>query len=202
MLTWRTLVWKTAGSHEHHWCRWVCQKAGCSTLQLGAGCVTRYLLSVKRAAASPLFAWVAENTCVFSPEFIQSAKNFEEYRRKWQETEHELIRYKDLLMKTEAERSALDVKLKHARNQVDVEIKRRQKAETDCEKLVSNSFITSYLCRVLETRWWNYIDLLKIRAGTQDYWFYSSLGKRLSIALVWKKVTRCCYLLEQGLCSQ
>ncbi|KAM6394903.1 rac GTPase-activating protein 1 [Rhynochetos jubatus] len=38
-------------------------------------------------------------------------------------------------MKTEAERSALDVKLKHARNQVEVEIKRRQKAETDCEKL-------------------------------------------------------------------
>uniref|UniRef100_A0A8B9F8J7 Rac GTPase-activating protein 1 n=1 Tax=Amazona collaria TaxID=241587 RepID=A0A8B9F8J7_9PSIT len=67
--------------------------------------------------------------------FIHLAKNFEEYRRKWQETEHELVRYKDLLMKTEAERSALDVKLKHARNQVDVEIKRRQKAETDCEKL-------------------------------------------------------------------
>ncbi|NXF35866.1 RGAP1 protein, partial [Nyctibius bracteatus] len=68
-------------------------------------------------------------------QFIQLAKNFEEYRRKWQKTEHELGRYKDLLMKTEAERSALDVKLKHARNQVDVEIKRRQKAETDCEKL-------------------------------------------------------------------
>ncbi|NXW67630.1 RGAP1 protein, partial [Hirundo rustica] len=68
-------------------------------------------------------------------QFIQLAKNFEEYRRKWQKTEHELSRYKDLLMKTEAERSALDVKLKHARNQVDVEIKRRQKAEMDCEKL-------------------------------------------------------------------
>ncbi|NXK69046.1 RGAP1 protein, partial [Sylvietta virens] len=68
-------------------------------------------------------------------QFIQLAKNFEDYRRKWQKTEHELGRYKDLLMKTEAERSALDVKLKHARNQVDVEIKRRQKAEMDCEKL-------------------------------------------------------------------
>ncbi|NXC49002.1 RGAP1 protein, partial [Penelope pileata] len=68
-------------------------------------------------------------------QFIQLAKNFEEYRRKWQKTEHELGRYKDLLMKTESERSALDVKLKHARNQVDVEIKRRQKAEADCEKL-------------------------------------------------------------------
>ncbi|NWR64573.1 RGAP1 protein, partial [Bucorvus abyssinicus] len=68
-------------------------------------------------------------------QFIQLVRNFEEYRRKWQKTEQELGRYKDLLMKTEAERSALDVKLKHARNQVDVEIKRRQKAETDCEKL-------------------------------------------------------------------
>ncbi|NXK96728.1 RGAP1 protein, partial [Formicarius rufipectus] len=68
-------------------------------------------------------------------QFIQLAKNFEECRRKWQKTELELGRYKDQLMKTEAERSALDVKLKHARNQVDVEIKRRQKAEMDCEKL-------------------------------------------------------------------
>ncbi|XP_036617857.1 rac GTPase-activating protein 1 isoform X2 [Trichosurus vulpecula] len=38
-------------------------------------------------------------------------------------------------MKAETERSALDVKLKHARNQVDVEIKRRQRAEAECEKL-------------------------------------------------------------------
>ncbi|NWH62341.1 RGAP1 protein, partial [Geococcyx californianus] len=68
-------------------------------------------------------------------QFIQLAKNFDEYRRKLQKAEHELDRCKDLLMKTEAERSALDVKLKHARNQVDVEIKRRQKAETDCERL-------------------------------------------------------------------
>ncbi|NXI38900.1 RGAP1 protein, partial [Galbula dea] len=68
-------------------------------------------------------------------QFIQLAKNFEEYRVKIQKIEHELGRYRDLLMKTEAERGALEVKLKHARNQVDVEIKRRQKAETDCEKL-------------------------------------------------------------------
>ncbi|XP_009067969.1 PREDICTED: rac GTPase-activating protein 1, partial [Acanthisitta chloris] len=67
--------------------------------------------------------------------FIQLAKNFEECRCKWQRAEQELGRYKDLLMKAEAERGALDVKLKHARNQVDVEIKRRQKAEMDCEKL-------------------------------------------------------------------
>lgn len=44
-------------------------------------------------------------------------------------------------MKAETERSALDVKLKHARNQVDVEIKRRQRAEADCEKLVCIVFM-------------------------------------------------------------
>lgn len=99
-------------------------------------------------AVSCSSACPAKAPCVLSPEFIQLAKNFEEYRRKWQKTEHELSRYKDLLMKTEAERSALDVKLKHARNQVDVEIKRRQKAEMDCEKLVSNSCVTHQLLRV------------------------------------------------------
>lgn len=98
--------------------------------------------------------------CVLSPEFIQLAKSFEEHRRKWQKSEHELGRYKDLLMKTEAERSALDVKLKHARNQVDVEIKRRQKAEMDCEKLVSNSCVALQLLRV-----WIQGDLTALISG-------------------------------------
>ncbi|XP_063808104.1 rac GTPase-activating protein 1 isoform X2 [Pseudophryne corroboree] len=69
------------------------------------------------------------------PQFIQLAKNFEDFRRKWQKTEHDLVKSREVLMKTETERSALEVKLKHARNQVDVEIKRRQRAEAECEKL-------------------------------------------------------------------
>ncbi|XP_018427382.1 PREDICTED: rac GTPase-activating protein 1 [Nanorana parkeri] len=69
------------------------------------------------------------------PQFIQLAKNFEDFRRKWQKTEQEIVKNRELLMKTETERSALEVKLKHARNQVDVEIKRRQRAEAECEKL-------------------------------------------------------------------
>uniref|UniRef100_A0A4W3GUE6 Rac GTPase-activating protein 1 n=1 Tax=Callorhinchus milii TaxID=7868 RepID=A0A4W3GUE6_CALMI len=69
------------------------------------------------------------------PQFIQLAKNFEECRRKWQKTELELAHAKERLTKTETERGALDVKLKHARNQVDVEMKRRQKSETECERL-------------------------------------------------------------------
>ncbi|VTJ70723.1 Hypothetical predicted protein [Marmota monax] len=62
-------------------------------------------------------------------------KDFEDFRKKWQRTDHELGKYKDLLMKAETECSALDVQLKRARNQVDVVIKRRQQAEADCEKL-------------------------------------------------------------------
>ncbi|XP_043939763.1 rac GTPase-activating protein 1 isoform X2 [Protopterus annectens] len=69
------------------------------------------------------------------PQFLQLARNFEDFRRRWLRTEHELAKCKELLTKTETERSALDVKLKHARNQVDVEIRRRQRAESECEKL-------------------------------------------------------------------
>ncbi|CAB1336568.1 unnamed protein product, partial [Coregonus sp. 'balchen'] len=65
------------------------------------------------------------------PQFIQMALNFENCRRlsrTWGSC-------KEVLAKAETERGALEVKLKHARNQVDVEIRRRQKAEADCDKL-------------------------------------------------------------------
>uniref|UniRef100_A0A8C6TFB6 Rac GTPase-activating protein 1 n=1 Tax=Neogobius melanostomus TaxID=47308 RepID=A0A8C6TFB6_9GOBI len=68
-------------------------------------------------------------------DFIQMAQNFDDCRRKWLRSEQELGSAKEMLTKTETERGALEVKLKHARNQVDVEIRRRQKAEADCEKL-------------------------------------------------------------------
>lgn len=64
------------------------------------------------------------------------ALNFEDCRRKWLRVDQELASCKEVLAKAEAERGALEVKLKHARNQVDIEIRRRQKAESDCEKLV------------------------------------------------------------------
>lgn len=86
--------------------------------------------------------WIIKLSLI-SLEFIQLAKDFEDFRKKWQRTDQELGKYKDLLMKAETERSALDVKLKHARNQVDVEIKRRQRAEADCEKLVCIVFYAS-----------------------------------------------------------
>uniref|UniRef100_A0A673G7W3 Rac GTPase-activating protein 1 n=1 Tax=Sinocyclocheilus rhinocerous TaxID=307959 RepID=A0A673G7W3_9TELE len=69
------------------------------------------------------------------PQFIQMALNFEDSRRKWLRCEQELNACKEVLTKAETERGALEIKLKHARNQVDVEIRRRQKAEADCAKL-------------------------------------------------------------------
>ncbi|XP_047239994.1 rac GTPase-activating protein 1 [Girardinichthys multiradiatus] len=75
---------------------------------------------------------ISEN---IEPNFIQTVQNFEDCRRKWVRTLEELGSCKEMLRKAEMERGALDVKLKHARNQVDVEIRRRQKAEADCEML-------------------------------------------------------------------
>ncbi|OCT63392.1 hypothetical protein XELAEV_18044488mg [Xenopus laevis] len=67
-------------------------------------------------------------------EFIQVARSFETSRKRWQHVEQELRDKRETLVKCEIERSALQVKLKHARNQVDVEMKKRQKAETKLEK--------------------------------------------------------------------
>ncbi|XP_043931333.1 rac GTPase-activating protein 1-like [Protopterus annectens] len=65
-------------------------------------------------------------------EYMQIFKQFEECRRRWQQ---ELSKTKELLLKSEVSRSAMEVKLKHARNQVDVEMRKRHKAEAECEKL-------------------------------------------------------------------
>lgn len=69
-------------------------------------------------------------------EFLQMAVNFENCRKTWMRADEELVSCKEVLAKVETERGALEVKLKHARNQVDVEIRRRQKAEAVYEKLV------------------------------------------------------------------
>ncbi|KAI7808958.1 hypothetical protein IRJ41_021871, partial [Triplophysa rosa] len=68
-------------------------------------------------------------------EFIEVVKNFEAVRKKWLHAELELKKHKELLVKSDVARSALEVKLKHARNQLDVEIKKRYKAEADYQCL-------------------------------------------------------------------
>ncbi|XP_051761057.1 rac GTPase-activating protein 1 isoform X1 [Ctenopharyngodon idella] len=68
-------------------------------------------------------------------EFIEVVKNFEVARKKWLHAELELKKQKELLVKSDVARGALEVKLKHARNQLDVEIKKRYKAEADYQCL-------------------------------------------------------------------
>ncbi|KAK7153925.1 hypothetical protein R3I94_007323 [Phoxinus phoxinus] len=68
-------------------------------------------------------------------EFIEVVKNFEAARKKWLHAELELKKQKELLVKSDVARAALEVKLKHARNQLDVEIKKRYKAEADYQCL-------------------------------------------------------------------
>lgn len=75
------------------------------------------------------------------------AENFDDCRRSWVHTEMELGSCKEILTKSETEIGALGVKLKHARNQVDIEIRRRQKAEMECEKLVCG--FTSWPCLII-----------------------------------------------------
>lgn len=63
-------------------------------------------------------------------------KNFEEVRKKWLHAELELKKYKELLVKSDVAKAALEVKLKHARNQLDIEMKKRYKVEADYQYLV------------------------------------------------------------------
>ena len=46
-----------------------------------------------------------------------------------------------MILQAEAEKNALIIKLKHARRQVDLEIKQRQKAEQDRDELVKCSLM-------------------------------------------------------------
>ncbi|CAL8370805.1 unnamed protein product [Arctogadus glacialis] len=76
-----------------------------------------------------------ENALATELEFVEVVKNFESTRKKWLHTELEMKKYKELLVKSDVAKAALEVKLKHARNQVDVEIKKRYKIEADYQYL-------------------------------------------------------------------
>uniref|UniRef100_UPI00358EA352 rac GTPase-activating protein 1-like n=1 Tax=Myxine glutinosa TaxID=7769 RepID=UPI00358EA352 len=92
-----------------------------------------------RTELIPLFDYIVCQKDILSygceREFAEFVRCMEDCRQQWAETEKRVLWQQEALAKTEAERVALDVKLKHARNQVDVEIKRRHQAEMECEKL-------------------------------------------------------------------
>ncbi|XP_063255901.1 rac GTPase-activating protein 1-like [Prinia subflava] len=67
-------------------------------------------------------------------EYIQIARCFEATRQRCCRLEQDGRRAREQLARVEAERAALEVKLKHARNQVEVEMKKRHRAEAELEK--------------------------------------------------------------------
>ncbi|NXB74601.1 RGAP1 protein, partial [Donacobius atricapilla] len=69
-------------------------------------------------------------------EYIQIARCFEATRQRCCRLEQDGRRAREQLARVEAERAALEVKLKHARNQVEVEMKKRHRAEAELEKQV------------------------------------------------------------------
>ncbi|XP_013856066.1 rac GTPase-activating protein 1, partial [Austrofundulus limnaeus] len=78
---------------------------------------------------------VMMETMSLEREFLEVLRNFEAVRRTWQHAEVELKNYKELLVKSDVAKAALEIKLKHARNQLDVEMKKRHKVEADYEYL-------------------------------------------------------------------
>ncbi|NXR36617.1 RGAP1 protein, partial [Zosterops hypoxanthus] len=65
---------------------------------------------------------------------IQIARCFEATRQRCCRLERDGQRAREQLARLESERAALEVKLKHARNQVEVEMKKRHRAEAELEK--------------------------------------------------------------------
>ncbi|XP_026648110.2 rac GTPase-activating protein 1 [Zonotrichia albicollis] len=65
---------------------------------------------------------------------IRIARCFEATRQRCCRLEQDGRRVREQLARVEAERAALEVKLKHARNQVEVEMKKRHRAEAELEK--------------------------------------------------------------------
>ncbi|KAF1373454.1 hypothetical protein PFLUV_G00239020 [Perca fluviatilis] len=76
-----------------------------------------------------------ENTANTERELVEVVRNFEAARKRWLHAELELKKYKELLVKSDVSKAALEVKLKHARNQLDVEMKKRYKVEGDYQYL-------------------------------------------------------------------
>ncbi|XP_035988014.1 rac GTPase-activating protein 1 isoform X2 [Fundulus heteroclitus] len=74
---------------------------------------------------------IEESSMAVEREFCEVVKNFEAVRKSWQQAELELKKHKELLVKSDVAKATLEIKLKHARNQLDVEMKKRYKMEAD-----------------------------------------------------------------------
>ncbi|NWX98116.1 RGAP1 protein, partial [Nothoprocta ornata] len=82
-------------------------------------------------AGSPL---LTGHPLVSHADYIQIVRCFEAIRQKCCRLEQDQRRAREQLACAEAERAVLEVKLKHARNQVEVEMKKRHRAEAELER--------------------------------------------------------------------
>lgn len=73
---------------------------------------------------------------VWHTDLVQVVQGFEATRRRCCRLQQDAQRAREQLSRVEAERAVLEVKLKHARNQVEVEMKKRHRAEAELEKQV------------------------------------------------------------------
>ncbi|XP_067399760.1 rac GTPase-activating protein 1-like isoform X2 [Emydura macquarii macquarii] len=80
------------------------------------------------------FGRLLELSCDVEEDCIRVARGFETCRRTCCRLGLDLRRAREQLLVAEAERSALQVRLEHARNQVRVEMKKRHRAEAELEK--------------------------------------------------------------------
>ncbi|KAM6897540.1 rac GTPase-activating protein 1 [Xenentodon cancila] len=78
---------------------------------------------------------IEESSLSADLELVAVVRNMEVARKMWLRAELELKKYKELLVKSDVAKAALEVKLKHARNQLDVEMKKRHKMEADHQYL-------------------------------------------------------------------
>ncbi|XP_014874072.1 rac GTPase-activating protein 1 isoform X3 [Poecilia latipinna] len=76
-----------------------------------------------------------ESSMAVERECLNVVQNLEAVRRSWQRAEAELKRFKELLVKSDVAKAALEIQLKHARNQVDVEMRKRHKVEANYQYL-------------------------------------------------------------------
>lgn len=76
-----------------------------------------------------------QSTMNTEKEFLEVVKSFEAMRRRCCAAESELKKYKEMLVKSDVAKAALDVQLKHVRNQLDLEMQKRLRVERDFQYL-------------------------------------------------------------------
>ena len=73
---------------------------------------------------------------MYTSEFLEFAQNQDQNTQKWQDAEQELPGLQENVKNLKNEKITLETKLKHARGQIDHEIRKRKRAEEERDDLV------------------------------------------------------------------